>query len=624
LKKLTPFFISTTWRVIAFAIFAALLVGSPSPTAQSSPSGIPTLPPPIPRSDPAVQGAGGPYLAYLPFVAKNFDLAFSQVKIIQGTSPAGPYAVYAAGRATTVRAFATYGGYTVSGVTARIYGYDSVGNSLGFFDSAPATIPSVESDMSRTLNFNLPQNWLLPGYSFAIVLDPNNLIPDPDRSNNRYPAAGTVPFNFSSARPIEVVIVPIAYTPYGGTGTFYPTINDTSYLQWMMPKVDPAPYVTFSVRGPVFENYAPQQPGYNLNDSSGLGWQILLNQIAQIHDYEDLQHTKLYYGVVNIYDAHNGCNMCYTGLGFIGQLGMPLQPTAVGWSGAPNGSYNAGRTLTHEAGHNYGREHVLCLGTEASPDPNYPYAGGKIGVWGLDVATGSLYDPNLYADYMSYCPNLWTSDYTFAGIKQFREQSQVTFAPTRASATPVPSLYVSGIISPTGQVNLRPVYEQLAPVNVPSQGTHTLQLLGSSGNVLAAHRFTPTRTADAGEYSGFGFFVPSVSGLNGIRVIKDGNVIGEKIAGAPMGTRSFAADSLSVQRDSRGTHLRWSPVTQPSAPVVYRVRLSRDAGATWQVLTLDSTQAEFTAPPTLNVANTIVEVQATDGIHVTTRTFDVH
>jgi hypothetical protein len=152
---------------------------------------------------------GGPYFYYLPLIARNSDLAFSQVKIIQGTSSTGPYALYVANRATTVRAFATYGGATVSGVTARIYGYDSAANLLGSFDSAPITVPSVESDMSRTFNFNLPPGWVQPGYSFAIMLDPNNVIPDADRSNNRYPATGSVPFNFAPARPIEVVLVPV-------------------------------------------------------------------------------------------------------------------------------------------------------------------------------------------------------------------------------------------------------------------------------------------------------------------------------------------------------------------------------------------------------------------------------
>jgi hypothetical protein len=222
---------------------------------------------------------------------------------------------------------------------------------------------------------------------------------------------------------------------------------------------------------------------------------------------------------------------------------------------------------------------------------------------------------------MSYCPYTWTSDYTYAGIKTFREQAGIAFS--RASTPQVTALYVAGTIDRAGQVTLRPVYEQLARVNLPAQGTHTLQLLGSGGNVLAAYPFTPTRIADAGNFSGFGFFVPSVAGLNGIRVVKDGKILGEKIVSAPMVARGFATGALAVQRDARGAHLRWSPVTQPAAAVVYRVRLSRDGGATWQVLDLDQPNAEFTVPPGLNLAGAQVEVQASDGVHVSTRTFDI-
>jgi len=57
--------------------------------------------------------------------------------------------------------------------------------------------------------------------------------------------------------------------------------------------------------------------------------------------------------------------------------------------------------------------HAAC-GNAPTPDPNYPYGKGSIGVWGYDIAEGRLLDPDLYTDVMSYCHPRWISDYQFS------------------------------------------------------------------------------------------------------------------------------------------------------------------------------------------------------------------
>jgi hypothetical protein len=61
------------------------------------------------------------------------------------------------------------------------------------------------------------------------------------------------------------------------------------------------------------------------------------------------------------------------------------------------------------------RSHAPCGGA-GGPDPSYPYAGGKIGVWGLDVATLAPKDPTVYVDLMGYCNPDWVSDYTYKNL----------------------------------------------------------------------------------------------------------------------------------------------------------------------------------------------------------------
>jgi hypothetical protein len=70
-------------------------------------------------------------------------------------------------------------------------------------------------------------------------------------------------------------------------------------------------------------------------------------------------------------------------------------------------------TFVHELGHNLGRRHVTCSGSEGTPDPDYPHDGGAVGHDGWDAATGERIPADV-ADYMSYCDPVWVSDYGWA------------------------------------------------------------------------------------------------------------------------------------------------------------------------------------------------------------------
>jgi hypothetical protein len=75
---------------------------------------------------------------------------------------------------------------------------------------------------------------------------------------------------------------------------------------------------------------------------------------------------------------------------------------------------NSARTWVHEVGHNQGLSHIFCPGADsAGPDPSYPYADGKIGVYGFGIRDFHMYTPAAAHDYMSYCGNAWVSDWTW-------------------------------------------------------------------------------------------------------------------------------------------------------------------------------------------------------------------
>jgi hypothetical protein len=59
--------------------------------------------------------------------------------------------------------------------------------------------------------------------------------------------------------------------------------------------------------------------------------------------------------------------------------------------------------------------HQVSGGAQGT-DPNYPYSGAKIGVWGYNLLTQQLYDPNGFTDVMGYCFPIWISDFTYVGF----------------------------------------------------------------------------------------------------------------------------------------------------------------------------------------------------------------
>jgi len=182
---------------------------------------------------------------------------------------------------------------------------------------------------------------------------------------------------------------------------------------------------------------------------------------------------------------------------------------AVGWDYLPSG-----RNVTaHELGHNFSRFHAPCGGV-GGPDPNYPYAGGTIGVYGYDLSTNTLRLPSS-VDLMGYCSTPWISDYNYIGAMDWRAGNPAPDVTSATGglvqdATPRRSLLVWGRVE-GGRLVLEPAFSLVARPDVPREtGPYRVEGIAGNGRTLFSYSFAGERPADAEDPSArhFAFAIP--------------------------------------------------------------------------------------------------------------------
>ncbi|MBI2392526.1 MAG: hypothetical protein HYV09_23275 [Deltaproteobacteria bacterium] len=148
--------------------------------------------------------------------------------------------------------------------------------------------------------------------------------------------------------------------------------------------------------------------------AGGSGIYALLDAVTSLRKSDGAESDVYYYGVFTPTSSFSTyCSGgCTTGLCHLtGPSDTYLRAcVGVGFTG----SSSAG-TMAHELGHAHGIRHAPCGGVSGS-DTSYPYSGGKIGSWGIDLRSNTLMSPTKHYDFMSYCGPEWISDYAFDRI----------------------------------------------------------------------------------------------------------------------------------------------------------------------------------------------------------------
>ncbi len=147
---------------------------------------------------------------------------------------------------------------------------------------------------------------------------------------------------------------------------------------------------------------------YYGNAQQGFG---LLDTLQQMRFAEGAPPEYYYYGVIR---------PCAGGPEFSGiaQLGGPSPGQAaqrVGWGVYHASVSTTAETFVHEIGHEQGRFHIACSGSEQGVDPSYPdHPDGDTEGFGIDVISNPVtINPPSSHDYMTYCGSTWVSEWAW-------------------------------------------------------------------------------------------------------------------------------------------------------------------------------------------------------------------
>jgi hypothetical protein len=379
--------------------------------------------------------------------------------------------------------------------------------------TGPATAPLTEdlSDLTKQYRIVLPREWIVPGVRLTVRVDPTNAIPETDESNNEAVLTPTV----SRGHVMHLTAVPVVQNNLTGTPRDVErTITDVWPFKGVEVK-QRAPYTTSVV----------------LSGFSGDAWGALLDELSQVKAVDG--SSRNYYGFVKV---NYGSGIA--GIGYIGR-------------GVATGRDDSLGTVAHELGHNLGRPHAPCGGV-AGADPNYPYAGAKIGSWGWNGT--SLLSPSRYVDLMSYCSPEWVSDYSYERVQQFISGRR-EFAPDAVlpDVRWTDAVLVAGRVLHSGEVRWAPVQRvRAAQSSEPVRGDAAVVLHTEKAQVVRIP-VELHQTAE-GDERHFVTVAPWVGALSAVELEVGGRVIGRRSA-SPFRERASAE---AVRVDERTVRVRWT------------------------------------------------------------------
>ncbi len=499
-----------------------------------------------PASQAATVNAGGTSAVAVSYAVTGppttLNLRVDGVYLTQATQRYDGTTPLVAGRDAYLRVFTLANEANTATPAVRVRLYSGAILVQSYTISAPSgSVPLAvaENVLASTWNVLVPGSLVQPNLMVLVDVDPSGLVAEANETDNSFPVSGSPgAVDVRSVPTFDVRFVPVLQTANGLEGV----VNSGNTEAFLVNTRKMLPVAGYSAD--VRTSYTTSAPALESGNGNG-AWGTILSEVRALKTLDG--SSQYYYGVVK-----TSYSSGVAGIGYVGGGAR----TALGWDRLPSGS----EVTSHELGHNMGRSHAPCGGA-GGPDPSYPYAGGKIGVWGLDVATLAPKDPAVYVDLMGYCDPDWVSDYNWAAMVSYRQAGPNNIVAVGQGTGR--GLLVWGRITDQGPI-LEPAFVVNAPLALPPPGPHRLEAMASDGTVLYRRGFSAVPVGDlpTGVEEGFAFVIPIERAMElemtTLRVVSGGRSAEQRAGGA----RDDPGFDLSRDASGRAV-LRWDRAAFP-------------------------------------------------------------
>jgi hypothetical protein len=306
----------------------------------------------------------------------------------------------------------------------------------------------------------------------------------------------------------------------------------------------------------------------------------------------------------------------------------------------------------HELGHAYGVCHPgYCRGQGEDTSPHcvkYPYPNGVIGgpasdpnrFYGFDTELMQVYPPTSL-DMMTYCDNLWISDFNYQRIRNGLLASQAAGAEAALpeAAQTVERMLVRGMLDPmTDAVSLDSFLRfPNAPEAVEREaGDYSIVLANGQGALLAQYPFTPrtqaveTNSGAAGCAAGPAApaasvgsvifeLVPWVDGTTQVSIWHGTQALVTRTVSAHAPAVQVIAPNGGEVLSGAMIPVTWSAADADGDPLTFSVLYSADGGSTWTAAATGLGGTNFNVDGGLLAGSTsaLIRVIGSDGVNTT-------